>query len=585
MLDEAARDQRLTQILAEDCAERFDLAAPPLLRFTLVGLGAERHRLLFSSHHIVMDGWSMPVLIQELLTLYAQRGDGGSLPRVTPYRDYLSWLAGQDHAAAVAAWSTALAGLEEATLLAPHAARQAPALPEQILLTVDASLTAALMQQARARSLTVNTYIQGAWAVLLGRLTGRDDVVFGVTVAGRPPEIAGIESMVGLFINTLPLRIKLSPDQPLVVLLSQLQDSQSRLMAHQHLGLAEIQGLVGLGELFDTLVVFENYPVDQAALAKAGTGLNVTPSPGMMPPIIPLSSGAPGEQLRLRLDYRPDLFARTDAEAMGGRLIRLLDWRLRSRTRDRAAGHARQLPSGRPFCANGTTPRSRSRLPAAWLFAAEVARTPDAVAVVFGEEALSYGDLERGPIGSPITCARSGSGPRSWSGCACRARSTWWWGCSAFSRPAASTCRSIRVYPPERFAFMLEDTRAPLLLTQSGSRGSIPNIPSSIVEIDADWSAIAHQPTTALRSGLHHLNTAYVIYTSGSTGTPKGVVVNHYNIVRLVREVNYVALAPDAVVLHMAPFTFDASTFEIWVRCSMAPSLRFTPMRSSSCPN
>ena len=116
--------------------------------------------------------------------------------------------------------------------------------------------------------------------MLLGRLTGRDDVVFGVTVAGRPPEIAGIESMVGLFINTLPLRVKLSPDQPLAALLSQLQDSQSRLMAHQHIGLAEIQGLVGLGELFDTLVVFENYPVDEAALAKAGGGLHVTPIAG-----------------------------------------------------------------------------------------------------------------------------------------------------------------------------------------------------------------------------------------------------------------------------------------------------------------
>ena len=217
----------------------------------------------------------MPILVQELLTLYGQRGDGGSLPRVTPYRDYLAWLAGQDRAAAVAAWSAALAGLEEATLLAPHAARQAPALPEQILLTVDASLTAALMQQARARSLTVNTYIQGLWAILLGRLTGRDDVVFGVTVAGRPPEIAGIESMVGLFINTLPLRVKLSPEQPLAALLSALQDSQSRLMAHQHLGLAEIQSLAGLGELFDTLVVFENYPVDQAALANAGNGVQV----------------------------------------------------------------------------------------------------------------------------------------------------------------------------------------------------------------------------------------------------------------------------------------------------------------------
>ena len=162
--------------------------------------------------------------------------------------------------------------------------------------------------------------------MLLGRLTGRDDVVFGVTVAGRPPEIAGIESMVGLFINTLPLRIKLSPGQPLVALLSQLQDSQSRLMAHQHIGLAEIQGLVGLGELFDTLVVFENYPIDDAHLTKAGGELQVRPVTGYDASNYPLSLAAiPGEQLGLRLEYRPDLFERGQIEALGGRLIRLLE--------------------------------------------------------------------------------------------------------------------------------------------------------------------------------------------------------------------------------------------------------------------
>ena len=209
-LDEASREERLQQILAEDCGERFDLARAPLLRFTLIRLGADRHRLLFTNHHILMDGWSVPVLMRELLTLYGQRGDGGSLPRVTPYRDYLAWLAGQDRAAAVAAWSAALAGLEAADAAGAArsgrgggAARADPAAGE-------ASLTCrADAASARGAGLTLNTYVQGLWAILLGRLTGRDDVVFGVTVAGRPPEIAGIESMVGLFINTLPLRVKL----------------------------------------------------------------------------------------------------------------------------------------------------------------------------------------------------------------------------------------------------------------------------------------------------------------------------------------------------------------------------------------
>src|SRR6185295_3171531 len=194
-------------------------------------------------HHLLMDGWSLPVLVGELLRLYAHKGDCAVLPRVTPYRDYLAWMGAQDRAGAISAWREALEGLEEATRVAPPDRARLPVAPERITVALSEKLTAALTRQARQHGLTLNTFIQTAWAILLGRLTGRDDVVFGVTVAGRPPELAGIERMVGLFINTLPLRIRLPARQPLIELLKEVQDSQSRLMAHQHLGLAEIQGL------------------------------------------------------------------------------------------------------------------------------------------------------------------------------------------------------------------------------------------------------------------------------------------------------------------------------------------------------
>ena len=165
--------------------------------------------------------------------------------------------------------------------------------------------------------------LQAAWAILLGRMTGRDDVVFGVTVAGRPPEVAGIESMVGLFINTLPLRLKLPPTKPLCDLLKETQDSQSRLMAHQHLGLAEIQGLAGLGELFDTLIVFENYPVDRASIDIEARGVRLAKVSGRDATHYPLALVViPGEQLHLRLDYQPDLFDRGSVAALASRLVR-----------------------------------------------------------------------------------------------------------------------------------------------------------------------------------------------------------------------------------------------------------------------
>ena len=138
---------------------------------------------------------------------------------MTPYRDYLAWIAAQDRAAALAAWREALAGLDEATRLAPHDSRACAGRAGADPAEVSEASTAALTREARRQGVTLNTIIQAAWAILLGRLTGRDDVVFGVTVAGRPPEIAGIERMVGLFINTVPLRVKLPPGQPLHALL------------------------------------------------------------------------------------------------------------------------------------------------------------------------------------------------------------------------------------------------------------------------------------------------------------------------------------------------------------------------------
>ena len=194
--EEAEREQRLAGILTQDRAERFDVASAPLLRFALIRLSADRHRLVLTHHHLLMDGWSAPVLVRELLALYGRQAE--ALPRVTPYRDYLAFIARQDRDAALTAWREALAGLEEPTRLAPHAAGGAPVVPEQIILALEEGLSRDLSAAARAQALTLNTMIQAAWAVLLGRLTGRDDVVFGVTVAGRPAEIAGVESMVGL---------------------------------------------------------------------------------------------------------------------------------------------------------------------------------------------------------------------------------------------------------------------------------------------------------------------------------------------------------------------------------------------------
>ncbi|MGH3686628.1 MAG: condensation domain-containing protein, partial [Pseudonocardiaceae bacterium] len=328
-LDAADADTQTARLAADDHVRWFDLSAPPLLRFTLIHLGPHRHRLIMTNHHILLDGWSMPVLMRELVTLYASCADPSVLPRITPYRNYLAWLAHQDHPAAEQAWRHAMNGLTEPTHLAPIDPSRAPKLPEQITMKVPTQLTTALHDQARRHGLTLNTLIQGAWGVLLSRLTGNHDVVFGAVVSGRPPHIPHVETMIGLFITMVPVRICVNPAEPLITMLARLQHEQSALSAHQHLGLAHIQHLTGIGELFDTVVVFENYPWDpptRSTSPEPDTGIRITSITGSDATHYPLTLIAcPTPHLHLRLDYRSDLFDPTTIEALAARLIRLLE--------------------------------------------------------------------------------------------------------------------------------------------------------------------------------------------------------------------------------------------------------------------
>ncbi|HEX6640777.1 MAG TPA: condensation domain-containing protein, partial [Thermoanaerobaculia bacterium] len=317
---DVAREE-LEAVLAADRAERFVLSQAPLLRCMLLRLAADRHVLVLTNHHALMDGWSMPLFFSELFALY-RGGDDVQLPRAQPYADYLAWLAKQDRNAALDAWREHLAELDGATRVSSREASQT--IPERCTNDVPAELTARLQRYAREHGVTLNTVIQTLWAALLGHLTGRDDVVFGVTVAGRPAELAGVERMIGQFINTLPLRVRLDRGERVPELLRRVQDEQARLLPHQHVGLAEIQSAAGLGELFDTLVVFENYPT--LARSADALDLEVVASEGHDATHYALSLiVVPGERMHLRLDYDPARVERAVADGVLARLPRAFE--------------------------------------------------------------------------------------------------------------------------------------------------------------------------------------------------------------------------------------------------------------------
>ncbi|WP_158892216.1 non-ribosomal peptide synthetase [Amycolatopsis anabasis] len=523
-----AQDAELRRLLDEDRARRFDLTRPPLLRCTLFRLGARRHRFVLTNHHILWDGWSMPVLVAELLELYARRGDDTALPRVTPYRNYLSWLAAQDRPAAESAWRETLAGAEP-VLLAGTDPSRTPRTPERFSRDLPAEFTAALAARARRHGLTMNTLVQGAWGLLLGAVTGREDVLFGTTVSGRPPELPGVESMVGLFINTLPVRLNWTPDEPLRAVLSRAQDRQTALLAHQHLGLTEIQRLAGGGELFDTTTVFENYPLDAAGLGEPIAGLRVSAVDGRDSTHYPLGLTAAqhGPVLRLRLDYRPDLFDRTEVDRLATRYVRLLE--AFAADPDQPVGRIDLLTGEertRLLVERNATDRPVPAATVPELFEAQAARTPGAPAVLDGDRTLSYRELNGRANRLARWLVARGAGPeRSVALVLPRSAdlvvAVW-----AVLKTGAAYVPIEADYPAERIDYLIGDSRPVLTLTTLDGL--------ELGEDDADLTDADR------RAPLRPSHPAYVIYTSGSTGRPKGVVVEHRSVV------DYLSWAADA---------------------------------------
>nr|WP_216589496.1 non-ribosomal peptide synthetase [Streptomyces brasiliscabiei] len=389
------RDTALERLLAEDRTEPFDLAAPPLLRMTLVRQGAEQAALVLTLHHALLDGWSEPVLAQDLLRLYAAGGDPAAVPPVRGFRDHLAWLARQDEPGAARAWAAELAGVDRPTLLGGTAVAR-DELSGSEAATADVPLTdedaERLVRRAAALGVTLGTLVQGAWAVTLGRLTGRDDVLFGATVSGRPPGLPGVESMVGLFINTLPVRVSCGSEDTLGTLLTGLQERQTALLDHHHQSLSGLYEATGLGALFDTLLVHQAFPVDESGLAEASDAARLTLTGtrslgGSNYPLTLIAEGGAGDRPRLTFQYLPAVFD----EDTAGRIATGLGTVLRALAEDpdRPVG---SLDLGAPIVTEAGSPAESPADPVA---AEATAPTTDAALLTPQQQALCalFGDV------------------------------------------------------------------------------------------------------------------------------------------------------------------------------------------------
>ncbi|MGE8186570.1 amino acid adenylation domain-containing protein [Pseudomonas sp. NPDC086278] len=546
-----------TEALADaERAQGFELGHAPLFRLKLVHTGADAWHLIYTSHHILMDGWSNAQLLAEVIQHYAA---GQALPAPSgQYRDYLGWLQQQSAVAGEQFWKAALAPLQAPTLLAealrPPVGAEGS---EQYRVAVDRRATQRLGEFARQQKVTLNTLLQAAWSLLLQRYTGQDCVVFGATVAGRSAPLPGIEAQLGLFINTLPLVCAMQPDHTVSRWLSELQGLNLAMREFEHVPLYDIQGWAGQqgSALFDSLLVFENFPVAEALKQGAPAGLSFGNLHNHERTHYPLTLGIElGESLSLDFSYDAARFSAVQVAELSGNLQHLLAQLVTQP--DAALGTLQLLDTdgtnavlaiSQPAPLELATPRLVHEQ-----IAAQAAATPDALALQVEGQSLSYGQLNARANRLAHRLTEQGAGPGKRVGLALHRGPQLIVSLLAVLKSGAAYVPLDPAYPAERQAYLIGDSRLDLLLCESGLLEEVPGVLRLSLDDSAGYSE-SNPPNRADADDL-----AYVIYTSGSTGQPKGVAIAHAALREFCQvAADYSALSAADRVLQFATFSFD----------------------------
>ncbi|WP_282796165.1 non-ribosomal peptide synthetase [Streptomyces sp. CC224B] len=574
-LGEAERDAAVEEFLAHDLTVLFDPAEPPLLRTALLTLAPDRHELVLTAHHVLLDGWSLPLLVQDLLRLYAAGGDASALPRARGYRDYLAWLARQDAGEAARVWREELAGVEEPTLLFPEAGSDADSTGIGLAdVPLPAARARELTRRATELGVTLNTLVQGAWGILLGSLTGRHDVLFAAPSSGRPPALAGVESIVGMFLNSPPVRVRYAPGDTLAQVLTRLQERQAALLDHHHHSLADIQRAAGLPTLFDTAIGFESFPLDRAAVAEASAaaGFTVTGLRSFTASHYPVTLFVypDGPHLRLAVHYQRHVLDQAAADELAARLAHVLGHLAESPdARVSEVGVLDAAERTRVLEEFNATVRERPATTVTELFARHAADTPDAPALTDTDgTTLTYGQLDRRTNRLAHLLRERGVGRDAVVAVALPRSAAYVVTVLAVLKAGGAYLPLDSAYPAARLEFMLRDAAPAALVTDAGTAAALPaaDCPRLVLDDPATRAALAaapdQEPPPSWRG--HPDQLAYLMYTSGSTGTPKGVGVTHRGVTGLATDRRQDPEVYRRVPLHCAQ-SFDASTYELWV--------------------
>ncbi|WP_156766269.1 condensation domain-containing protein, partial [Mycobacterium sp. E342] len=552
---------QIQQLCADERAAVCDPTNRPVFRAALIRTAPDRHRFVLSFHHIVLDGWSVPILMQEIFASYY----GQQLGAPVPYRRFVTWLADRDLEAARAAWREALDGLESPTLVGP-AGRVARGQRAARSYRVSGETTQALRELARSCHTTVNTVLQAGWAQLLCGLTGQLDVAFGIAVSGRPAELIGAESMVGLLINTVPVRATITATTTTVDLLEQLHRIHNNTLEHQHLALNEIHRATSHDQLFDTLFVYQNYPVDTNSMAGAHE-LAINEFSSREYNHYPLTlQVAPGQELGMRVEFDTDVFDGNHIQALVTRFQRVLEGMTADPTQ--RVSWIDMLDESEHACLEGWGNRAVLVRPAASevsipdAFAAQVARTPEAMALTFGDRSITYQELDESANRLAHLLVSHGVGSGECVGLLVERGAQAIVAILGVLKSGAAYVPMDPGWPAARIEFVLTDATPVVVLTASGLRSRLDG--HDVPVIDVNDPVIDTQPATSLRGPAPDADDiAYLIYTSGTTGIPKGVAVTHHNVIELLASAGaYVERA--GVWSQWHSYAFDVSVWEIF---------------------
>jgi len=573
------RSRQLEAFLRDDRVQGFELATAPLMRMTLIRTGGDTHQLVWSFHHILLDGWSTALVLDEVMAEYRAQAQGQSFdpPTRAPYRDYIAWRQGQDLSSAEAFWHHELAGFDTPTPL-PLAGRTGDTgRVDQQEAQLSETETNALRQFARQHRLTLNTVLQGAWALLLSRMSGEDDVVYGTTVAGRPAALPGVEAMVGAFLNTLPMRVAVESDALLADWLQSVQTKALAVREHEHTPLSQIQRwseVRGGRSLFDSLLVFENYPITES---ESTLDLVVEDADYREQSNYPLALlVVPGSSLRLILVYDT---ARFNAEAIA-RLLGTATTLLRAMVAspDARVGELAILSEvERAECIAAAVGPDLPALPEGgvleWI-EAHVRDTPDAVAVTCEGERLTYAQLWSASGALAAHLQSLDVGPDVPVGlCAERSRQLVV-GLVGILRAGGAYVPMDPGYPEDRIRHTLADAEAPVLVTHGRHLRTFANSTATLVDLDAVHSGGTLELAMPSSEGL-----AYILYTSGSTGQPKGVAVTHGNLAASTGARLEVYDAPVGRFLLLSSVAFDSSVAGLFWTLATGGALVIPPAR------